>query len=75
MAAVIVRKVFDNYDKDLTNSPTSYILSFNRFALKVVNQLFYNWEMSGLLVASYLLNLSDHSSAKANIKTINIAFL
>lgn len=32
-----MRKIFDNYDKDLINSPTNYIFSFNIFALKVFN--------------------------------------
>lgn len=71
----IVRKTFDNHDKDLITNPSNFILTLNKFALKAYNLLSHNREMSGLLVASYLLNLPDHYSPKAIVKSINIALM
>lgn len=70
-----MRKTFNNYDNDLTYSFTNYILFLNKFVLKAFNSLFYNWKISALLVANYLLNLSDHYFPKINLKTINITLL
>ncbi len=75
MAAAIVRKAFDNHDKDSTNSSANYTPSLDKFALKAFNRLSHDWEISGPLVASYLLDLPDHYFPKVNIKTINIALL
>ena len=75
MAAAIVRKAFDNHDKDSTSTPANYIPTRDKFALKAFNWLSYNQEISGPLVASYLLNLLDHYFRKENVKTINIALL
>ncbi len=72
IAVIIMRKAFDNHNKDLTNNLINYTSSLDKFALKAFISLFHNWEISGLLVASYLLDLLDHYSPKANIKTINI---
>ena len=75
MAAAIGRKAFNNYDKDLTITLANYMPILDKFALKAFNQLFHNQKISGLLIASYLLNLLDNYSPKANLKTINIALL
>ncbi len=75
MVATIVKKAFDDHDKDSTNSPANYTHSLDKFALKAFNRLSHDREISGPLVASYLLNLPDHYSLKVNMKTINIAFL
>ncbi len=72
MAAAIVRKAFNNYDNNITTSPSNYIPTLDKFTFKTFNQLFHDREISGLLVASYLLNLSNHYSPKAIVKTINI---
>lgn len=60
MAVVIVRKAFNDYDKNFTTSSSNYIPTLDKFPLKIFNQLSYDWEISGLLVASYLLNLPDN---------------
>ena len=75
MAVAIVRKAFDNHDKDLTSTSVNYILTLDKFTLKAFNQLSHNWEISGPLVASYLLHLPDHYSQMKNLKMINIALL
>ncbi len=75
MATAIVRKVFDDHEKDSTNSPANYTPSFNKFTLKAFNQLSHDREIIGPLVASYLLDLPDNNFLKVNMKTINIAFL
>lgn len=62
MVAVIVIKVFDNHDQDLTSTSTNYIFIFDKFTLKTFNQLFYGQKINKLLVASYLLHLSNHYS-------------
>ncbi len=75
MTAAIVKKAFDDHDKDSTNSLANYIPSLDKFTLKVFNQLSPDREISRPLVASYLLDLLDHYSPKVNMKTINIATL
>ena len=68
MLAIIVKKTIDN----LTTSFSNYTPTLNKFILKTFNQLFYNWEISRLLIVSYLLNLFNHYFLKTMIKTINI---
>ena len=41
IAVAIVRKAFDNYDKDLTTISANYAPTLDKFALKAFNQLFY----------------------------------
>ena len=60
MASAMVKKGFDNHDKDSTFTPANYTPTLDKFALKAFNQLSHDWEISGLLIASYLLNLLDH---------------
>ena len=75
IAAAIVRKTFDNHDNNITTGSSNYTPTFDKFALKAFNQLFHDRKISGLLVASYLLNLPDYYSPKAIGKTINITLL
>lgn len=42
MAAVMVKKAFDNHDNNLITNPFNYIPTFDKFTLKIFNQLFYN---------------------------------
>ncbi len=75
MVAAIVRKAFDDHDNNITTGPSNYTPTLDKFALKAFNRLSHDREISRPLVASYLLNLSDHYSPKAIMKTINIALL
>ncbi len=75
MAAAIVRKAFDDYHNNIMTSLSNYTPTLDKFALKAFNRLFHDREMSGTLVASYLLNLPDNYSPMAIVKTINIALL
>ncbi len=68
MAATIVRKAFDNHDNNIATGPSNYTLTLDKFALKAFNRLSHDREISGPLVASYLLNLLDHYSPKAIVK-------
>lgn len=45
----------------------------DKFALSTFNRLAYNREISGLLVASYLIRLPDHYTLLDNMKSINLA--
>lgn len=71
----IVRKAFDNYDKDSITSLSNFTPILDKFALKAFNQLSYDRKIRGPLVASYLLYLPNHFFLKAIVKTINIALL
>ena len=75
LAAARVKKAFDDYDNNITTNPSNYTLILDKFTLKTFNQLSYDRKISGLLVASYLLNLINYYSPKAIVKTINIALL
>lgn len=75
MGAAIVRKVFDNHNNNLTTDSFNYILIFDKFALKIFNQLSHNQEISKLLIVSYLLNLTDYYFLKIIVKIIYIALL
>ena len=63
---VIMRKIFDNHNNNIKTSPSNYTSTFDKFALKAINQLSYNKEISRLLVTSYLLNLLNHYFQKDN---------
>lgn len=75
IAATIVKKSFDNHDKDFTTDLSNYTSTLDKFALKIFNQLSYDQKISEPLIASHLLNLSDHYFLKAIVKIINIALL
>lgn len=72
MIAVIVRKTFENHDKNFISSLINYILTLNKFILKIFNQLFCNKKINKLLIASFLLDLSNYYFLKINIKIIDI---
>lgn len=75
MATTIVRKTFENHDKNSIFSPTSYIVRLNKFVLKAFNQLYHNNEINKQLVASFLFDLLNYYFLKVAMKTINIALL
>ncbi len=75
MVVAIVRKAFNDHNNNSMTGPSNYTPTLDKFALKAFNQLSHDREISGPLFASYLLNLSDHYSPKAIVKTINIALL
>ena len=47
----------------------------DKFALRTFNRFAYNWEISGPLVASYLLSLPDYYILSDNVKSINLTIL
>ena len=51
---------YNNYDNNIKTSSFNYVFTFDKFALKVLNWLFYNQEISRPLVTSYLLNWPNH---------------
>ena len=50
-------------------------MASNKFALRVFNQLAYDREISGPLVANYLLGLPNHYTLSDNVKSINLVIL
>lgn len=75
MAAAIVKKAFDNHENQLNTGLNMYIALLDKFALKAFNQLFYNQEVDGLFVISFLLNLPDYYTPKTSFKNINLSTL
>lgn len=75
MAAAMVRKALKDHVKNPTPTFANYIPTLDKFALKAFNWLSHNCEVSGPLVASYLLDLPDHYSLKAIVILININLL
>ncbi len=53
----------------ITNMPP------NKFTLRAFNRLAYEREISGPLIASYLLRLPDHYTLSDNVKSINLTIL
>ena len=74
MAAAIVRKAFEDRDKPGPGLP-SYLPTLDKFLLKVFNKLLHNREVSGPLVAGFLLDLPDHYTPNAPIKSMNLFVL
>ncbi len=72
MGAVFVKKAYNNMQLSV-NVITNMLP--DKFALKTFNYLVYNWEISSLLVASYLLGLPNHYTLLDNVKSINLAIL
>lgn len=68
-------KIFNNYDKKLTNLLINFTFSFNKFIFKILYWLSYNWKISKLLITSYLLSLFDYYFLKTNLKKVNIGIL
>ncbi len=72
IGAAFVKKAYDDMQLSanvITNLPP------DKFAFRAFNRLVYDREISGLLVASYLLRLPDHYTLLDNIKFINLAIL
>lgn len=67
-----MKKAYD--DIQLSSNVITYVI-FVKFALRAFNCLTYNWEISGLFVASYLLRSTNHYTLSDNIKSINLAIL
>ena len=74
MAAAIVRKAFEDQDKP-GPGPPSYTPNLDRFSLKAFNRLSHDHQVSGPLVAGFLLDLPDHYTPDAPVKSINISVL
>lgn len=71
----MIRKTFENHDKNSIPGLTSYIPILDKFILKTFNWLSYNKKINELLATSFLFDLLDYYFLKAAIKTINIALL
>ncbi len=70
MGAAFVKKAYNDIQ------PSTIVITYvapNKFAFKAINHLAYNWEISGPLVASYLLGLPDYYTLSDNVKSINLA--
>lgn len=65
-----MKKAYDNIQLS-ANIVTNVLL--DKFALRAFNRLVYDREISGLLVASYLLRLSDDYTLSNNLKFINLS--
>ena len=72
IGTIIVRKTFNNHDNNIRSGSLNYRSTFNKFASKAFNQLFHHWEISELLIVSYLRNLSYYYSLKPIVKIIYI---
>ena len=44
----------------------------DKFVLRALNYLAYNWVKNSLLITSYLLELLDHYTLSDSIKSINL---
>ncbi len=72
MGAVFVKKAYDNMQP---SANVSSHVAPDKFALRAFNRLTYDREISGPLVASYLLGLPDHYTLSDNVKSINLSIL
>ncbi len=70
MGAAFVKKAYDEVQS--TANITTQVEP-DKFALRAFNRLAYDREISGPLVASYLLGLPDHYTLSNNVKFINLA--
>ncbi len=72
IGAAFVKKA---YDKVQSNANIITQVGPDKFALRAFNCLAYDREISGLLVASYLLGLPNYYTLSNNMKSINLALL
>lgn len=72
MGAAFVNKTYDKVQS--TANITTYI-GPDKFALRSFNGLPYDQEISGFLMASYLLGLLNYYTLSNNVKSINLALL
>lgn len=70
-----MKKWFDKQILQPRLSLPSYISSLDKFVLKAFNRLSHDYEISGLLVVSFLLCLPDHYTLYTYVKNINIYIL
>ncbi len=76
MGAAFVKSTYDESQPlSNTTSPDTNVSLPDKFALRVFNKLAYDREISGLLVASLLLVLSEHYTMSYDIRSINIGLL
>ncbi|MCJ1345108.1 hypothetical protein MMC31_003313 [Peltigera leucophlebia] len=73
MGTAFVKKAYD----DMQSLPVDIItyVAPDKFALRAFNRLAYNREISGPLVASYLLELLHYYTLSDNVKSINLAIV
>lgn len=72
MRATFVKKAYD----DMQPSANIIIhVTFDKSAFRAFNRRAYNQEISGLLVACYLVGLLDYYTLSDNVKFINLAIL
>ena len=71
MEAAFVKKAYD--DMQSLSAEVIIYVAPGKFVLRAFNRLSYDREISGFLVASYLLGLPDHYILSNNVKFINLA--
>ena len=74
MAIAIVKKLFEEQDKPGLES-LSYTPTLDKCLLKSFNRLSHNCEVSRPSVARFLLDLSNHYTPNAPMKSNNISML
>lgn len=65
---IIVRNIFEDFD--IRSNITNIWRRLDKFALKVFNQLLYNWKVSKLLVVNFLFSFLDNYFLIAVMKLI-----
>ena len=68
----MVKAALKNHNKNSISGLINYILTLDKFALKIFNRLSYDRKINRLLAVNFLLDLPDHYSLKVPIKTVNI---
>lgn len=71
MEAVFVKKIYNINLFTIENLP----LILDKFALKTFNCLAYDYEISGVLVASYFLGLANYYILSNNVKSIDLRMI
>lgn len=75
MAVLMVRKAFEDHDKNPTSTSANYISKIDKFELKAFNQLSHDRKVVRPLITSYLFDLPEYYFLKAIVKSININLL
>lgn len=73
MKAVFIKKTYN--DIQLLFVYFIIYVTFDKFVFRAFNHLAYNQDISGFLVASYLLGVYDYYISLNNIKIINLVIL
>lgn len=74
IATVIIKKIFKNQKKNSFRL-SFYSLNIDKFLLKIFNRLSYNYKISKVVIARFLLNIPDYYTLNVLIKSINISIL